>query len=127
MPHPGAYALVLLLALELAVWECFLITARPFGYPVPVAPALALAANVLLARAAARAAGTARGAVGPAVVWLGVVMVFALPGPLGDVVVPGNARGVVFLVIGMLSAVGAVSLSGTKRASRTTPAPQTGR
>lgn len=125
MPHRGAYALVLLLAFELAVWECFLITARPFGFPVPVAHVLAVVGNVLLAGAATWASGTARGAVGPAIIWLGVVMVFALPGPLGDIVVPGNARGVLFLVVGMVSAVGAVSL--TKRASRTTPQPQTGR
>ena len=127
MPHPGAYALVLLLALELAVWECFLIPARLVGYPLPVAPVLAVVANVGLARAAARAAGSALGAIGPAIAWLVVVLVLSLPGPFGDTVVPGNARGVLFLVVGMVSAVGAVSMSGTKGASRASPEAQTGR
>jgi cytochrome b len=127
VPHRGAYALVLLLALELAVWECFLINARLLGHPTPFAPALAVVANVLLARHAARAAGTPLGAIGPAIVWLVVVLVLSLPGPFGDTIVPGNARGVLFLVLGMVSAVGAVSLGSTKRASRASPQAQTGR
>jgi len=119
--------LVLVLAMELAIWECFLITARPFGYPLPVATALAVLANIGLARAGARIAGTTRGALGPALIWLGVVMVFSQPGPLGDVVVPGNGRGVLFLVVGLVSAVVSVALSGVNRASRALPEPLTGR
>lgn len=122
------YALVLLLALEIAVWEAFLVAARPFGTPLPLAAALAAGGNLALCRAGAVALGDQRGAYGPSLVWLLVAMPLALPGPLGDLVVPGTGRGVAYLVAGMVTAVaGALWRPGTHRAAPATPGAGSGR
>lgn len=125
--RPVAYGLVLLLSLELAVWEAFLVAARPFGTAFPLAAVLAVAGNVLLARAGRQVSGRPMGAYGPSLVWLAVAVVLSLPGPGGDAVVPGTGRGVLWLVAGMLASVAGAGLMGTNRASRATPQGQNGR
>ena len=93
-----AYFLVLVLAVEFAVWECFLVTASPPG----LAAGLALVGNLVLGRAGARL--RPGGAIGPAACWLVVALGLSLGGPLGDVIVPGNSRGLLLLVAGILGA-----------------------
>jgi hypothetical protein len=121
------YALVLLLAVELAVWECFLVPLRVYGVPIPVAAAAAVAGNVVLGRRAARIAARPLGALGPSACWVVVAVGFSLGGPLGDAVVPGNLRGTVFLVAGLVSAVTVIGRVGTPLPTGATPAAPSGR
>lgn len=115
------YALLLLLAVEAAVWECFLVPAHPHG----AAAGIALVANLGLGSAAART--RPGGAIGTGVCWLIVALGLSLGGPLGDVIVPGQWWGVLFLVAGVAGAVAPVGVRRTNRASSATPAAQTGR
>lgn len=121
------YALVLLLALELAVWECFLVPLRVYGVPVPLAAAAAVTGNVLLGRAGARMAGVPLGALGPSACWVLVAVVFSLGGPLGDAIVPGNLRGSVFLVAGLVSAVTVLGRGTSRGPTGATPSARSGR
>ena len=121
------YAVVLLLALELAVWECFLVPLRVHGVPVPLAAVAAVAGNLVLGRAAARVAGAPKGAAGPSASWVLVALGFSLAGPMGDAIVPGNLQGSVFLVAGMVSAALVLGGGGGRRPSGATPAASTGR
>jgi hypothetical protein len=121
------YALVLLLALELAVWECFLVPLRVYGVPIPLAAAAAVAGNVLLGRAGARIADRPVGALGPSACWVLVAVSFSLGGPLGDAIVPGNLRGTVFLVAGLVSAVSILGRGGSRLPTGPTPAAPSGR
>lgn len=101
------YLLVLVLAVELAVWECFLVPASPTGS----AAVLAVLGNITLGRAGGRL--RPGGGLGPGLCWLAVAFTFSLTGPLGDVVVPGNTAGVLFLVAGVAGA--AVGLGRGRR------------
>jgi hypothetical protein len=117
----AAYAVVLVLAVELAVWECFLVPLRLLGVPTPLAAVVAVLGNLTLGRAGARVAGGPAGAFAPGACWLVIALGLSLSGPLGDAVVPGNARGMLFLVAGTVAAVAGVS-GGNRRASGATPA-----
>lgn len=110
-----AYGLVLVLALEAAVWECFLITAPPPG----LAAGLALVGNAVLGTVGGRI--RPGGAVGPIVIWLVVAVGLSLGGPLGDVIVPGNTRGLLFLVAGVLGAALALGQRAIKGPVSATP------
>jgi hypothetical protein len=118
------YALVLLLALEVAIGECFLVAARPLGHPWPVAALAAVVGNVLLGVAGARALGRAGGSAGPGLIWLGVVLTLG-SGPVGgDRVVPNSGRGVAFRVAGAAAAAAVVALTTAAASGRkngTTP------
>lgn len=117
----AAYVLVLVLAVELAVWECFLVPFRVLGVPLPLAAVIAAVGNLALGRAGAWVAGVRAGAIAPGACWLVVAVAFSTSGPLGDTVVPGNARGVLFLVAGAGAA--AIAAGGGKRGpSGATPA-----
>ncbi len=118
MSNRLAYLLVLVLAIELAVWECFLVPAPPPG----LAAGLAVLGNITLGRVGGRL--LPGGGLGPGLCWLAVALTFSLTGPLGDVVVPGDNRGVLFLVAG--TAAAAVGL-GRKRTSGATPSRPTRR
>jgi hypothetical protein len=113
------YGLVLLLALEAAVWESFLVAARPFGHPLPLAAVVALAANVVLCLAGARVLGRPLGSALVGLVWLLVVFLLGLTGPGGDKVVLQTGRGVSFLLLGVLGAALATGIADArhKRAS----------
>ena len=104
------YALVVVLALELAVWESFLVAARPFGVPFPLAALLAVVGNVALGVAGARVLGNRAGAVVPGVVWLAVALTLGSGTAEGDRVVPDSLRGVAFLLLGTLAAAGVVGV-----------------
>lgn len=121
-----AYALVLVLAVELAVWECFLVPLRIHGVPLPLAAVAAALGNLALGRAGATLARAPLGALAPGACWLVIAIGFSLKGPLGDTVVPGNVRALLFLVAGTVAAVAGMG-GGNRRASGATPAGSSGR
>ena len=112
------YALVVVLAVELAVWESFLVAARPFGVAFPVAGLLAVVGNVGLGVAGARTAGARAGAVVPGVVWLVVALVLGSGTSEGDRVVPDTVRGLAFLLLGTVAAAGVVGVIGVRATPR---------
>ena len=97
-----AYALVLLLTVLLALWGAFLVPFRVGGTLVPVSLVIAVVGNVLLGRAAARLAGST-GPLVTGVLWIGLTLVLSSRRPEGDVVVPGSAVGMGFLLAGALA------------------------
>jgi hypothetical protein len=115
------YTLVLVLALELAVWEAFLVAARPFGAPLPLAALLAALGNLGLGAVGARVLGRPAGAAVPGLVWLLPAVLLSTTGPGGDVVVTGGWRGIAFLVAGAAGAVVAGGRSGARQ-NRASPA-----
>jgi hypothetical protein len=118
------YALVLVVALELAVGECFLVAARPFGHPWPLAAVAAVAGNVVLGLAGARVLGRAAGAGGPGLVWLAVALTLGSGPAEGDRVVPNSGRGLAFLVAGAAAAAAVVAVTtarGSGPKNGTTP------
>jgi hypothetical protein len=97
-----AYALVLLLTVLLALWGAFLVPFRVGGVLVPVSLVIAVVGNVLVGRAGARVAGST-GAVVPGLLWVAVTLVLSSRRAEGDVVVPGDAVGLAFLLTGALA------------------------
>lgn len=102
-----SYALVLLLTLLLALWGAFLVPLRVAGFPVPVGVLLALA-NVPLCRAGGDLLQRRAGAVGPLLLWSVVAYALSTERREGDLVVIAGARGLAFLVVGLLAAAVAV-------------------
>ncbi len=111
-----AYALVLLLTVLLALWGSFLVPFRLGGTLVPVSLVIAVVGNVLVGRAGARVAGST-GAVVPGVLWVGLTLVLSGRRAEGDVVVPGTAVGLAFLVVGALASAGAYGAAVLRPAS----------
>jgi hypothetical protein len=116
----ATYLLVLVVSVELAIAECFLTGARPWGHPLPVAAALAAVANPLLGYAGGRVLRRGAGAVLPGLVWLALVTLLGAQRPEGDVVVPSTARGWTLIAVGAVAAViggvlGATPRAGTSR------------
>ncbi|MGZ6825344.1 MAG: DUF6113 family protein [Mycobacteriales bacterium] len=103
----AAYALVLVLAVELALWGAFLVGARPLGHALPVAALVALVGNLVVGRAGARVRGRRAGAVVPGGLGLAVALVLGSKRPEGDVVVTSTFRGLAFLFVGTLAAAAA--------------------
>ena len=97
-----AYALVLLLTVLLALWGAFLVPFSVGGTQVPVSIVIAVVGNVLVGRAAARLAGSS-GALATGALWTGVALVLSSRRAEGDVVVPGSAVGMAFLLAGVLA------------------------
>jgi len=127
----ASYALVLVLGVELAVWEAFLVAARPFGTALPLAAAVALLGNLVVGVAGGRVLGRPLGAVVPGVLWLVVALLLGTKTAEGDVVVTGTFRGMAFLLVGTAAAAVPIGLAaahreGTFRA-RTTPGAETRR
>lgn len=114
------YLLVIVVALELAVWEAFLVAARPFGVALPVAAVLALCGNVVVGLVGARVLGRPLGAAVPGLLWLVVALTLGSRGPGGDSVVTGSWRGIAFLVAGAAGAAGVVGITGAAK-NRATP------
>ena len=110
--------LLLVVTVELAVAECFLTAARPWGHPVPVAAALAAAANPFLGYAGGRALRRPAGSVAPGIVWLVVVIVLGAQRAEGDVIVPATLRGYTLIAVGAVAAV-IGSVIGTSPRART--------
>ena len=97
-----ASVLVLLLTVLLALWGAFLVPFRVGGTLVPVSIVIAVVGNVLVGRAASRLAGSG-GALATGALWTGLALVLSSRRAEGDVVVPGSAVGMAFLVAGVLA------------------------
>ena len=115
MSRVASYLLVLVVGLELAVWEAFLVAARPFGLALPLAAALAVGGNLLVGLAGARVLRRPLGAGLPGLVWLGVALGLGTKTAEGDVVVAGTWRGTAFLRAGTAAAAVAVGLASGPR------------
>ena len=98
----AAYVLVLVLAVELAVWGAFLVPLRVGGIVVPVCWLVAVVGNAAVGRAGGQLGGRL-GAGVPGLLWLGVVMLLTSRRTEGDVVVSAGVVGLVFLVAGALT------------------------
>jgi hypothetical protein len=110
---------VLLLALDLAVWECFLVAARPFGHAWPVAAVSAAVGNLAVGLAGGSVLQRQLGSALPGLVWIGVALTFA-SGSFGeDRVVPGNGRGLAFLFAGGIAAAVAAGLADARHKGAT--------
>ena len=119
----GAYALVLLLTLLLALWGAFLVPLRVAGTLVPVSLLLAGVGTLVVGRAGGRLAG-ATGALVPGLLWLAVAVALSSRRAEGDVVVPGSPVGMLFLLSGALGSAVAYGLTVTRpRDGGTAPAP----
>jgi hypothetical protein len=116
-----SFGLVVVLAIELAVWECFLVAARPFGHALPVAAVVAAIANPLLGIGGARSARARWGSVVPGLVWLGIALTFATGCSGSDCVVPNSGRALSFLLVGTVAAAGVVGVTGTRSPRNTSP------
>jgi hypothetical protein len=114
------FGLVLLLALEAGIWESFLVAARPFGQPLPLAGLLAVVTTLTLGLLGASVLGRPLGAALPGLVWLGVAFWLGLTGPGGDRVVIQSGRGMTFLLLGAASAALAMGLADARH-KRATP------
>ncbi len=107
--------LVALATVQVAVVGCFLVPLRIGTVPLPVCVPLAVVANVLLARLAARVTGWPAAAAVPPVLWLAVVLLLAAPRAEGDLVVPGTLTGLVFLFAGTLAGAYGAATTITRR------------
>ena len=96
-----AHAVSIVLAVLLAVVEAFLLPMRVGPLTVPfVSFTLAVVANAALIRFARYATGSRLGIVGPCVVWIGVLLILSTRTAEGDLVMPGDWRGLGLLFIG---------------------------
>ncbi|MCW2598797.1 MAG: hypothetical protein JWM02_626 [Frankiales bacterium] len=126
----ASYALVLVLAIELAVWGAFLVGLRVFGYGLPVAALVAGVGNVSLGIAGARVLRSRLGAVLPGLIWFVIALTLGTKKTEGDVIVQGGFRGVAFLVVGSVAAaavVGVTSALSRSAALGATPGAPAGR
>lgn len=108
MPTPGWQRLVGgvllgLVAVELAVLECFLVPLRVGTVPAPVAALVAVVGNVALTRAMYRVTRNRIATAVPVVCWLVIVLVLASRTSEGDLVVPGTWPGLLFLFAGTIA------------------------
>lgn len=102
--------LIALAALLLSVLECFYVNARAGTTPVPLVQILTPLINAALPWLMSRATAQPRLCPVPSVIWVIVALLFSSSGPAGDVVVPGNWQGQIFLLLGMLGAAVGVFL-----------------
>ena len=116
-----SFALVVVVAVELAVWECFLVAARPFGHALPLAAAIVLVANPVLGVTGARAVRARWGSAVPGLLWLGIALTFASGCGANDCVVPNSGRALSFLLAGTVSAAAVVGVTGTRPAPNASP------
>jgi hypothetical protein len=108
-------------AVELAVVESFLVPLRAGTVPLPVSVLLAVVGNVALTRLMWRACRHRGAAAAPVVAWLVVVLVLAARRQEGDLVVPGTATGLAFLLLGTVAgafALGQVVVPAPRPRSR---------
>ena len=117
----ATYTLVLVLTVELALWESFLVAARPFGIALPVSAVLAVVGNVVLGRAGARVLQRPLGAVIPGVLWLAIVLRLGTGQPGGDRIVPGTFRGLAFLLAGTIAGAAVIGTTGSRGTGSATP------
>lgn len=124
---PLSYALVLVLALELAVWGAFLVPMRAFGVPLPVGPAVAVVANVTLGLAGTRVLRRRLGGLLPELIWLVVALIGGTRSTGEDLVLPDSAMGLAYLAAGAVAAVAVLSTASPESTagdpSRDSPSP----
>ena len=111
----GSYGLVLALALLLALWGAFLVPLKVGTIPVPVSVLLALVGNAALGWWGGRLYGRL-GAAGPGIVWLVVALSLSTQRREGDLVVPGSAMGLLFLLVGAVASAVALGAARRRRA-----------
>lgn len=119
------FALVLVLTVLLCVWAAFLVPLRVGAVRLPVSLLVAGLGNVLLGRAGGRLLGTP-GVLVPGLLWLGLSFLLGTQRAEGDLVVPGDAVGTLFLAVGTLGFVAAYAMTSARQAT-TTPTDPTGR
>ena len=118
------FVVLLVLALELAVWEAFLVMTRPLGRPLPLAAVLAVVGNLALGRAGAALLARPLGAALPGLLWLAVALGLGMQRAEGDVVVTESGRGLAFLFGGAIAAAVATATASARAArlqNRATP------
>lgn len=117
----ASFALVLVLTVELALWEAFLVGARPFGVALPVSAVLAVVGNVGTGLAGAHVLQRRAGAVAPGLLWLTIALVLGSKRPEGDLIVPNTLRGLAFLLAGTLAGAAVVGVTGSRPGAGATP------
>ncbi|MGY1772724.1 DUF6113 family protein [Blastococcus sp. SYSU D00813] len=120
-----------LVAAVVAAWfalvEVFWLPLHVGAVPLPLSIPAALVANLLLVGLTHRFTGSRVAAVVPAVVWLVVVVPATQSRPEGDLLLPGDWRGLGFLLVGVLGASVAVGrVLGTPPAPRDPAGPAQG-
>ncbi len=101
--------LMFLVAVEVAVLECFLLPSYLGPVPIPLSIPAAVAGNLALPALALRLTGSRIVGVLPVLGWLTVVVIAAVPRPEGDLIVSGSLRGLAFLLLGSVAGAYAVA------------------
>lgn len=108
--------LVVVLAVLLCLWGAFLVPLRIGTVRLPVSLLIAGAGNLLLGRAGERLAGLP-GLLVPAAVWIVLAVLLGSRRTEGDLVVPGDVVGTLFLAVGTLGFAVAYATTAGRRAS----------
>ncbi|CAN5849045.1 hypothetical protein BH18ACT7_BH18ACT7_00040 [soil metagenome] len=101
--------LMFLVAVEVAVLECFLLPSYLGPVPIPLSIPAAVAGNLALPTLALRLTGSRVVGVLPVLGWLMVAVVASVPRPEGDLIVTGSLRGLAFLLLGAVAGAYAVA------------------
>ncbi|MDQ3454023.1 MAG: hypothetical protein M3513_00760 [Actinomycetota bacterium] len=101
--------LMFLVAVEVAVLECFLLPSYLGPVPIPLSIPAAVAGNLALPTLALRLTGSRVVGVLPVLGWLTVAVVASVPRPEGDLIVTGSLRGLAFLLLGAVAGAYAVA------------------
>jgi hypothetical protein len=109
----AAYSALGLLGMVVAVLGAF---AHPWAVgAVPVAGLVLIAVNFAMVRLAGWAMGGRLGAAIPMLLWTAVTLLLSTRRSEGDLVIPGNMPGYLFIVGGLVAGVIAVSLVPARR------------
>lgn len=114
----AAYALVLVLSVELAVWGAFLVPLRGFGVPLPAGPLVALVGNAGLGLAGTRVLGRRAGGIPPFLIWLVIALELGSRRAEGDTIVPGGGMGFAFLICGAFGGIAVLGFGPSLRSPR---------
>lgn len=101
--------LMFLVAVEVAVLECFLLPSYLGPVPIPLSIPAAVAGNLALPALALRLTGSRLVGILPVLGWLAVAMLAAVPRPEGDLIITGSLRGLAFLLLGAVAGAYAVA------------------
>ncbi len=107
------YLIFALAGVLTAIYEVLLVPTRWGGTLIPLAPLLAIIANVGLPILARRLTNTAASAVPPVIGWFVTIFVLASARPEGDVLLPAGKTAWVsygLLICGALAAIGTLAL-----------------
>jgi hypothetical protein len=106
-----------------ALLTAFLVPLRFAGYAVPVAFVVALAGNIAVVWFARYATASRIGVLGPCVAWLAVMVVLSTRTAEGDLILPGDWRGIGVLFVGAtgLAIAGFLAISPPRRPAPAAP------